>query len=67
MRVGLRRLGYLSKQHSFSDPELVTLVNKVRGWSLHWHRVTDTTGLVKMEKPSFGAKVLLGGKVYSFG
>jgi hypothetical protein len=22
---------------------------------------------VKMEKPSFGAKVLLGGKVYSFG
>jgi hypothetical protein len=57
----------LSKQHSFSDPELVTLVNKVRGWSLHWHRVTDTTGLVKMEKPSFGAKVLLGGKVYSFG
>ena len=57
----------LSKRHSVTDPKLVALVQKIKGWTLHWRRTTDSTGAVKMEKPSFGAKVKLGDKVYSCG
>ena len=42
-------------------------MNKVKGWSLHWRRVTDSTGSAKLDKPSFGTKVKLRDKVYSFG
>ena len=57
----------LSNRHSFTDPNLVALLNKVKGWTMHWRRWVDANGSVQMDKPSFNAKVKLGDKTYSFG
>lgn len=57
----------LSSRHSFTDPSLVALLNKVKGWTMHWKRRVDANGSVQMDKPSFNAKVKLGDKTYSFG
>ena len=57
----------LSNRHSFTDPNLMALLNKVKGWTMHWRRWVDANGSVQMDKPSFNAKVKLGDKTYSFG
>ena len=57
----------LSDRHSFTDPNLVALLNKVKGWTMHWRRWVDANGSVQMDKPSFNAKVKLRDKTYSFG
>ena len=45
----------------------MALLNKVKGWTMHWERWVDANGSVQMDKPSFNAKVKLGDKTYSFG
>ena len=46
---------------------LTAVVEKIKGWTLHWKRWKDATGAIQMEKPSFKLKVKLGDKMYSFG
>ena len=57
----------LSDRHCFTNPALTAVVEKIRGWTLHWKRSKDPTGAIKMDKPSFNLKVKLSGKVFSVG
>ena len=55
----------LSDRHSFTDPELLRLLGKLRALTLHWKRRTDRDGEIVMDLPSISIRVPLGGKLYN--
>ena len=57
----------LSKKHSFNDPALIALLDRIRGLTLHWKRVEPSRSPDRLEKPTFSVKVKIADKTYSFG
>ena len=57
----------LSKKHSFNDPALIALLDRIRGLTLHWKRVERADRQIVLEKPTFSVKVKIADKTYSFG